>query len=102
MIVCVWHADSALEEVPAHILHSDRWKVERWGRWFYKEGILTLEARALVESLRLALFDGYRDSRVVSLCDNMSVVLSSARCRVPNYALLKQVRVFCSLCSPLV
>ena len=45
----VWHADAALEVVPAHILHSDRWKVERWGRWFDKEGVLTLDARALVE-----------------------------------------------------
>ena len=94
----VWVQDSSFNEVPAKLLHQDKWRVERWGRWVKPEGILTLEARALVKSLRLALQDGHHGYRVVFLCDNMSVVLSFSRARAKNYALLRQVRIFSALC----
>ena len=56
----VWVQDSSFNEVPAKLLHQDKWRVGRWGRWVKPEGILTLEARALVKSLRLALQDGHQ------------------------------------------
>lgn len=61
--------------------------------------ILTLEARALVKSLkRIAMSIFGHDVRQLLLVDNMSVCLAFDRSRARNFPLLVQIRRFASYC----
>ena len=47
-----WVVDPAFPEVPAEGLRYSDWTPCGWGKWKFPEGILTLEARALVMSMQ--------------------------------------------------
>lgn len=47
-----WGLNEAFEEVPGNLLQKGRWTPQLWGKWNHEAGILELEARALVKSLR--------------------------------------------------
>lgn len=36
-----WSLDPQFPEVPARLLRKKRWKPRLWGKWRYKEGIIT-------------------------------------------------------------
>ena len=94
-----WKLNPGFKDVPGHLLHRDEWAPRLWGKWKFKSGILELEARALVKSLkRIAMSVFGHDIRQLLLTDNMSVCLSFDRCRAKNFALLKQVRIFGAYC----
>ena len=92
-----WQLSDDFEEIPAPFLAKTLWEPKLWGKWEFNAGILELEARALVKSLRrVALSVFGSDIRQLLLADNMAVVLSFDRFRARNYRLLKQIRVFTS------
>ena len=94
-----WVLNSGFSEVPAYLLHKDRWTPRLWGKWSYQAGILELEARALVKSLRrIAMSVFGHDVRQLCLTDNMSVCLAFDRSRARNYPLLRQIRIFGAYC----
>ena len=47
-----WALNHDFVEVPGRLLTADRWSPSMWGKWQYSNGILELEARALVKGLR--------------------------------------------------
>lgn len=90
-----WGLNEAFEEVPGYLLQKGRWTPRLWGKWNHEAGILELEARALVKSLRrIALSIFGHDIRQLLLTDNMSVCLSFDRSRARSFAPLKQIRIF--------
>lgn len=92
-----WRLSDDFVEVPGMYLAKALWEPKLWGKWEFTAGILELEARALVKSLRrIALSVFGSDIRQLLLADNMAVVLSFDRFRSRNYRLLKQIRVFTS------
>ena len=92
-----WEISKDFEEIPGHLLHKDLWEPKLWGRWNFKAGILELEGRALVKSLRrIALSVFGSDVRQLLLVDNMAVALAFDRFRSRSFALLKQIRKFSS------
>ncbi len=94
-----WGLSKDFQEVPSQFLRRDMWTPRLWGRWKHSSGILELEARALVMSLRrIALSVFGHDIRQLLLTDNMSVCLSFDRSRAKSYPLLKQIRVFTAYC----
>ena len=94
-----WALNKDFQEVPAQLLRRDMWTPRLWGRWKHSAGILELEARALVMSLRRIALSIYgHDLRQLLLTDNMSVCLSFDRSRAKSYALLRQIRVFTAYC----
>lgn len=94
-----WGLNKDFQEVPSQLLRRDMWTPRLWGRWKHESGILELEARALVMSLRrIALSIFGHDTRQLLLTDNMSVCLSFDRSRAKNYPLLKQIRIFNAYC----
>ena len=87
--------DETFEEIPASLLHERDWKVVGARRWVFEEGILVLEARALVMGLqRQACLEPCRNTRLLFFADNLAVVLSFGRGRAKNYKLLCQIRKF--------
>ena len=78
-----WEQVSDFPEVPPGRLAASSWKLVRYGRWQFSDGILRLEARALERGIsRFAQFRLGRDIRVLSLCDNVAVALAVGRsCR---------------------
>ena len=95
-----WQLDENFDEVPARLLRRALWTPKLWGHWQYgDEGIIVLEARAAVKSLkRIAMSMFGSQIRQLFLLDNMSLVLALERCRSRQHALLKQVRIFCGYC----
>lgn len=92
-----WELNTSFEEIPAELLRKEMWQPKLWGKWSFKEGIICLEGRALVKSLkRIALTVFGQNIRQLLLVDNMSVALAFDRCRSRDYFLLKQIRKFCS------
>ncbi len=88
-----WELDKGFLEVPAAGLVRRLWTPTMWGRWTHKEGILTLEARTVLKTLRRIALTRYGHSiRQLLLCDNMSVVLSIERFRSKNFKLLVIIR----------
>ena len=84
-------------EVPSKFLAKPLWEPKLWGRWEFKAGILELEGRALVKSLRrVALSVFGSDIRQLLLVDNLAVALSIDRFSSRSYPLLKQIRRFAS------
>ena len=77
-----WEVQEGFAEVPADLLRKEQWEPKQWGPWKHKEGILILESRALIKSIRrIALSVFGRNIRQLLLADNMSVVLAFERCR---------------------
>ena len=94
-----WSLDKSFPEIPAQFLAKSLWAPKLWGKWEFDEGILTLEARALVKSLkRIAMSVFGHDVRQLMLVDNMSVCLAFDRSRARNFPLLVQIRRFASYC----
>ena len=94
-----WELNHDFLEVPGYLLHKDRWTPRLWGLWQYESGILELESRALVKSLRrIALSIFGHDIRQLCLTDNMSVCLAFDRSRSKNYFVLRQIRLFNAYC----
>ena len=94
-----WELDDLFPEVPAAGLRRELWTPKLWGRWFHKEGILILEARTLLKSLKRIAFTRWGHSlRQLLLCDNMSVVLAGERFRAKNFKLLVIIREIASIC----
>ena len=92
-----WEVSDDFVEVPGRLLAKPLWEPKLWGRWGYEAGILELEGRALVKSLRRIALSPYGTGiRQLLLVDNMSVALSFDRFRSRNYRLLKQIRRFSS------
>ena len=80
-------------EVPARLLDPSDWHDVAYGAWRFKEDIHVLEARALVLGVRrLALTRPGQMTRLLMLCDNMSVVYVFSRCRPRCAPLLRQIR----------
>ncbi len=98
-----WSLDRGFPEIPARYLVRKLWTPKLWGEWEFDEGILTLEARALVKSLkRIAMSIFGHDIRQLMLVDNMSVCLAFDRSRARNFPLLVQIRKFASYCLSLL
>ena len=94
-----WALNREFREVPSRLLQKDLWTPRLWGRWQHEAGILELEARALVKSLkRIAVSVFGHDIRQLLLTDNMSVCLSFDRSRSRSYSLLQQIRRFSAYC----
>ena len=94
-----WELDRGFPEVPAAGLVRRLWSPTMWGRWTHKEGILTLEARTVLKTLRRIALTRYGHSiRQLLLCDNMSVVLSIERFRSKNFKLLIIIRKIAAYC----
>ena len=92
-----WEISDDFVEIPGRLLAKPLWEPKLWGRWGYEAGILELEGRALVKSLRRIALSPYgTDIRQLLLVDNMSVALAFDRFRSRNYRLLKQIRKFSS------
>ena len=92
-----WEVNPAFSEVPSELLAKQLWEPKLWGRWNFEAGILELEGRALVKSLkRVALSRFGKDIRQLLLVDNMAVALSFDRFRSRNYRLLRQIRRYSS------
>ena len=90
--------DLQFPEVPARLLRKDCWTPKLWGKWQFPEGIITLEARAAVKSLRRVAMSVFGSQiRQLFLLDNMSLVLG--RCRSRQFSLLKQIRISNSYCT---
>ena len=84
-----WEHVSDFPEVPPGRLAASSWKLVRYGRWRFSDGILRLEARALERGVsRFAQFKLGRDIRVLSLCDNMAVTLAVGPSRAKDFGLL--------------
>ena len=81
-LLSLWELDPDFDEVPWQWLRKGAWETVRSGVWRFSEGILILEARALVKSIqRLAKTSHGVCVRQLFLSDNMSVVLYVARAR---------------------
>ena len=94
-----WELDTGFPEVPAAGLVRRLWMPTMWGRWTHKEGILTLEARTVLKTLRrIALTRHGHSIRQLLLCDHMSVVLSIERFRSKNFKLLAIIRKIAAYC----
>ncbi len=92
-----WEISKDFEEIPGRLLHRSLWEPKLWGKWNFNSGILELEGRALVKSLRrIALSVFGSDVRQLLLVDNMAVALAFDRFRSRSFALLKQIRRFSS------
>jgi hypothetical protein len=88
-----WEPVSDFPEAPAEWLHRDRWFACLWGPWRFTEGIIRLEARALVKAVsRIANSVFGKNSRQLVLVDNMSVCLAFEQCRSKEFKLLIQMR----------
>ena len=93
-----WTLEPQFPEVPARLLRKDCWTPKLWGKWQFPEGIITLEARAAVKSLRRVAMSVFGSQiRQLFLLDNMSLVLG--RCRSRQFSLLKQIRISNSYCT---
>ena len=87
-----WEVDGSFEEVPARLLR-EVWAAKLWGTWRFSDGILILEAFAVLKSVKkIALTRFGHGIRQLHLSDNMSVVLSIERSRSKNFKLLKVIR----------
>ena len=87
-----WEHVSDFPQVPPGRLAASSWKLVRYGRWRFSDGILRLEARALERGVsRFAQFKLGRDIRVLSLCDNMAVTLAVGRSRATYFGLFVQI-----------
>ncbi|CAK0879112.1 unnamed protein product [Prorocentrum cordatum] len=90
-----WEVVADVPEVPWQLLRGSAWKTVRKGVWGLSEGILVLEARALVKAIRrLARARHGSCIRQLFLCDNMAVVLAFVRSRSQDFKLLVQIRRF--------
>jgi hypothetical protein len=88
-----WQVVDGFLEVPAEWLRRDRWFTCLWGPWRLAEGVISLEARALVEAAsRIAKSVFGKNTRQPVLVDNMSVCLAFERCRSKEFKLLIQIR----------
>ena len=91
--VAGWEVDGSFEEVPARLLKREVWAPKLWGTWGFSDGILILEALAVLKSVKkIALSRFGHDIRQLHLSDNMSVVLSIERSRSKNFKLLQVIR----------
>ena len=88
-----WEVDKSFEEVPARLLKREVWAPKLWGTWRFNDGILILEALAVLKSVKkIALTRFGHDIRQLHLSDNMSVVLSIERSRSKIFKLLRVIR----------
>ena len=93
-----WEVDPSFPEVPADMLNAEHWKLVLADRWLRDDGILILEARAVLKAaLRVAHSTHGRHCHVVILVDNMSVVLAMSRFRSKDYKLLVMIRRLASI-----
>ena len=46
-----WERDKSFPELPAHLLHGSRWSTVMADEWRYEEGIIHLEARAVLKGI---------------------------------------------------
>ena len=92
-----WETDPHFPEV--HILSSHSWKKVIADRWFFDDDILRLEALALVKAAeRSAHSQRVHDRKILSLSDDISVVLCFNRGRSHNFRLLTHIKRFASVC----
>ena len=92
-----WQLRGDFPEVPAEWLRSERWQSRLSRAWEFPEGIVHLEARALVTGVqRVSESVLGQNACYLFLCDNMSVVLAVERCRSHDFRLLRHVRRFCA------
>ena len=72
-----WEQDESFPEIPPGRLAASSWRFVRYGTFKYEAGILMLEVRALERGVaRLAQTAPCKNTRVLSLCDNMAVTLA--------------------------
>ena len=94
-----WEIDLDFPEVPRQLLRKDCWDVKLHGRWQHPDGILVLEAHALLKSLsRIAHTRRGQNVRQLFLVDNMAVALAFDRGRSRNFSMLRIIRKFGALC----
>ena len=92
-----WAIDSGFPEVPAEWLRAERWQSRVARPWRISEGILHLEARALVLAVQRAAESAFgKNVCQLFLVDNMSVCLAFERARSSDYRLLCLIRRFAS------
>ena len=88
-----WEQDESFPEIPPGRLAASSWRLVRYGTFKYEAGILILEARALERGVaRLAQTAPGKNTRVLSVCDNMAVTWAVGRSRARDFALLVQIR----------
>ncbi|CAK0905694.1 unnamed protein product [Prorocentrum cordatum] len=91
--VARWCQDPTFEEVPAELLHADRWRTVLADRWALEGGVLHLEGRALIKAVeRVAGIRAGHDGRALLLGGNMAVVLAFSRSRARDFKLLTMFR----------
>lgn len=91
--------DAGFPEVEAGLLKAELWEPRLAGEWQCEEGILLLEARALLLSPKRPTATRYgRRMRQLLLVDNMSVCLAFERSRASSHTLLLVVRKLCAWC----
>ena len=91
-----WEVVDDFVEVPSKHLAKPLWEPKLWGKWDFEAGILELEGRALVKSLRRVALSIFGSDIRQLLLDNLAVALSFDRFRSRSYPLLKQIRRFAS------
>ena len=88
-----WAVDEAFPEIPNAGLRRELWTPTLHGRRRYPEGILELEARAVLKGVRRILMTRFgHDLRQLVLCDNLSIVLTIERFRSKNFVVLRVLR----------
>ena len=58
-----WALDPAFKEIPVGLMRGPGWRDMGWNKWRYPEGILLIEARALVIGALQKLQRGFIHSR---------------------------------------
>ena len=82
-------------EVPARLLDQSLWRVPLARRFWWSEGIVLLESRALLSAMRrvaCSRFGHYTNQ--LFLVDNMGMCLGFARCRSSDFKMLSIIRHF--------
>ena len=99
LIKAGWEVDASFPEIPSRILRKDLWEVKLHGHWLYPDGILILEAQALLKSLtRIANSFWGQNIRQLLFVDNMAIALAFDRSRSRNFKVLRIIRKFAALC----
>ncbi|CAE7664021.1 unnamed protein product, partial [Symbiodinium necroappetens] len=99
LIKAGWEVDASFPEIPSRILRKDLWEVKLHGHWLYPDGILILEAQALLKSLtRIANTFWGQNIRQLLFVDNMAIALAFDRSHSRNFKVLRIIRKFAALC----
>ncbi|MCH1571346.1 MAG: hypothetical protein L7S64_08375, partial [Longimicrobiales bacterium] len=90
-----WEVRDGFPEIPAEWLRTERWQTRLAKPWHFSDGILHLEARALVVAVQRVAESAFgKNVCQLFLVDNMSVCLSFERARSRDYRLLCLIRRF--------